>query len=63
MRGLANRYGSGLTSGLTIEDIDAWPDILQAVTGDDIIAAARKVFDRRKAVTGHVSKTSSEVTQ
>ncbi len=62
IRGLANRYGSGLTSGLTVDDIEAWPDILQAVTGEDIIAVARKVFDRRKAVTGHVRK-SSEVTQ
>ncbi len=62
-RGLANRYGSGLTSGLTIADIQAWPNILQAVTGDDIIAAARKVFDRRKAVTGYVRKATEEVTQ
>ncbi len=61
--GIANRYGSGLTSGLTIEDIEAWPEILQAVTGDDIIAAARRVFDRRQAVTGHVSKSAEEVTQ
>ena len=61
--GLANRYGAGLTSGLTVADIQAWPDILQAVTEDDILAAARRVFDRRNAVTGHVSKTSDEVTQ
>lgn len=59
--GLANRYGAGLTSGLTIEDIEAWPDLLMEVTEEDIIAAARKVFDRRKAVTGHVR--TQEVTQ
>lgn len=51
---VANRYGSGLTSGLTIADIEAWPSILDAVTEDDIIAAAHKVFDRRNAVTGYV---------
>ncbi len=62
-RALANRYGSGLTSGLTIADIEAWPDILQAVTEEDIIAAAQKVFDRRKAVTGFVRTASTEVTQ
>ncbi|MEM6384863.1 MAG: pitrilysin family protein [Pseudomonadota bacterium] len=62
--GLARRYGAGLTSGLTIEDIEAWPDILQAVTEDDILDAARLVFDRRKAVTGHVrSEAPEEVTQ
>ncbi len=63
-RTLANRYGSALTSGLTIADVEAWPDILQAVTEEDIIAAARKVFDRRKAVTGYVRKSApQEVTQ
>ena len=61
--GLANRYGAGLTSGLTIEDIQAWPDILQAVTEEDVMAAARKVFDRRKAVTGFVRTAPEEVTQ
>ncbi len=60
--GLANRYGSGLTSGLTVEDIQAWPDVLQAVTEEDILAAARRVFDRRQAVTGFV-RTAEEVTQ
>ena len=51
---MAHRYGAGLTSGLTIADIEAWPSILDAVTEDDIIAAAHKVFDRRNAVTGYV---------
>ena len=60
---LANRYGAGLTSGLTIEDIEAWPDVLQSVTGEDIIAAARKVFKRNNAVTGHVRTAEREVTQ
>ncbi|MEO1240243.1 MAG: insulinase family protein, partial [Pseudomonadota bacterium] len=57
---LARRYGAGLTSGLTIADIEAWPDVLQAVTEDDIIAAAREVFRRETAVTGWLSAPSSE---
>ena len=48
----ARRYGAGLTSGLTVADIQAWPGILEAVTADDIMAAAKTVFDRRNAVTG-----------
>ena len=61
---LANRYGSGLTSGLTIEDVDAWPRILEAVTEDDIIAAARKVFNRKNAVTGFIMPDAApEVSQ
>ena len=48
----AQRYGEALTSGLTIEDVQAWPDVLQAVTPDDVMAAARALFDDRKSVTG-----------
>ena len=48
----AERYGEALTSGLTIEDVQAWPDVLQAVTPEDVMAAARAVFDDRRAVTG-----------
>ncbi len=49
---LAQRFGAGLTSGLTVADIQAWPDVLSAVTAEDIIAAAKLVFDERKSVTG-----------
>ncbi|SMR82397.1 zinc protease [Aliiroseovarius halocynthiae] len=48
----AERYGSALTSGLTVEDVQAWPDALQAVTAEDVMEAARALFDERKAVTG-----------
>ena len=58
---IANRYGRALASGLTVEDVRAWPDIVQAVTEDDIMAAAREVFDRSNAVTGWLS--APEVTQ
>ncbi|MBN9887736.1 M16 family metallopeptidase [Salipiger abyssi] len=54
VQSLARRYGSALTSGLTVEDVQAWPDILQSVTGEEIVAAARKVFDRKQSVTGYL---------
>lgn len=62
---LARRYGGALAQGLTVEDVQAWPDILQAVTEDDIKAAAEAVFDRRRAVTGYFSApvARTEVTQ
>ena len=50
--GLARRYGEALTTGLKIADVEAWPDILDAVTEADVMAAAAEVFDRRRAVTG-----------
>lgn len=64
VEGLARRYGRALTSGLTLADVQAWPDILQAVTEDDILAAARQVLDRRRSVTGWLmGETPEEVTQ
>lgn len=59
--GLANRYGSALTQGLTLADVEAWPEILQAATADDVMAAARRVFDRKQSVTGWLM--APEVTQ
>ena len=59
---VANRYGRALTAGLTIEDVQAWPEVLQAVTGEQIIAAAEMVFDRKKSVTGWLM-AQEEVTQ
>jgi zinc protease len=62
--GRARRFGTALTSGLTIEDVKDWPDVLQAVTAEDIIAAAEMVFDRRKSVTGYLQReTQTEATQ
>lgn len=52
--GLARRYGVALTSGLTVEDVQAWPDVLQAVTADDIMDVAARVLVREKSVTGWV---------
>lgn len=58
---IADEYGRSLTQGLTVADVEAWPDILQAVTEDDIMAAARDVFNPDHAVTGWL--TTPEATQ
>lgn len=58
---IANEYGRALSQGLTVEDVQAWPDILQAVTEEDIMAAAADVFNRKNAVTGWLR--APEVTQ
>ncbi len=59
---LARRYGSALTSGLTVADVEEWPDILQSVTADEIVEAGREVFDRRRAVTGWLRAPGQETT-
>ncbi|MBL8561000.1 MAG: insulinase family protein, partial [Gemmobacter sp.] len=48
----AQRYGEALTTGLTVADVQAWPQVLQEVTPDDVMQAARKVLNRNNAVTG-----------
>lgn len=58
--GLANRYGAGLATGLSVEDLQAWPGILQAVTAEDVMAAARRVLDERSSVTLYVSAPGAE---
>ncbi|MGP3698398.1 M16 family metallopeptidase [Rhodobacter sp. NSM] len=61
--GLARRYGAALTTGLTVEDVAAWPDVLQAVTPEDVMTAAREVFERRHAVTGWLMQEEEETSQ
>ena len=55
VEGMANRYGEALTSGLSVADVQAWPEAVRAVTAEDVMAAAREVLDRAKAVTGHLA--------
>ncbi|UFM65742.1 insulinase family protein [Paracoccus sp. MA] len=50
--GRAYDYGQGLATGLTIEDVNDWPDILAAVTPEDIRAAAKLVLENPAPVTG-----------
>jgi len=58
--GLANMYGQALAVGLTVKDVQDWPEILQSVTAEDIMAAATEVFDRKRAVTGWLQAPAVE---
>ncbi|MEI2805544.1 M16 family metallopeptidase [Albidovulum sp.] len=58
--GLARRYGEALTTGLTVEDVGAWPDVLASVTEEDVLTAARLVFDRHHAVTGWIMRDGAQ---
>ena len=48
----ARIFGRTLAIGRTIEDVEAWPARIEAVTAEDIMAAARHVFRKRRSVTG-----------
>ncbi|AXI48255.1 peptidase M16 [Sulfitobacter sp. SK012] len=58
--GIANRYGRALTSGLTIKDVQDWPGLLDAVTEDEIMEAA-KLLRREASVTGWLMKPEAPV--
>jgi zinc protease len=57
---LARTYGMALTSGLTVEDVEAWPEILKSVTEEEILDAAARVLDRKNAVTGWLTSPETE---
>jgi zinc protease len=60
--GLANRYGAALAVGVSIADVQAWPELLKAVTAADVIAAARRLRPER-SVTGWLMGARTEGTQ
>ena len=60
--GIGQRYGSALAIGLTVQDVQNWPEVLQAVTADDIMQAARDLFREESSVTGWLMR-DTEVTQ
>ena len=54
LMGASRYFGACLCSGLTVEDAEAWPERIAAVTVDDVRAAAALAFNKRHAVTGHL---------
>ncbi len=48
----ARVFGQGLTVGQSIDQIEAWPDQVRAVTAEDVRAAAEAVLQPQRSVTG-----------
>ena len=48
----ARIFGSALMAGLSVAQVEAWPDDVAKVTAEDVMAAARHVFNRKRSVTG-----------
>ena len=48
----AQQVGSSLTVGLTLAQVENWPDDLAKVTTEDVRKAARKLFTQSASVTG-----------
>lgn len=50
----ARIIGMALTSGLTLDMVESWPDAVRAVDVDAVNAAARHVLELRRSVTGRL---------
>jgi zinc protease len=49
---MARHYGWRLATGMSVADIDAWPERLKQVTVEDIAAVARRYLVDKNSVTG-----------
>ncbi|HEX6144346.1 MAG TPA: pitrilysin family protein [Geminicoccaceae bacterium] len=47
-------FGAALSTGRTVEDVEAWPERIGAVTAADVKAAAAYVFQEERSTTGHL---------
>ncbi|HVV27855.1 MAG TPA: pitrilysin family protein [Rhizomicrobium sp.] len=50
---LASAYGQALAIGLTVDDVNEWPDRIRAVNGEDVRRAAAGL-SRKEAVTAYL---------
>jgi len=57
---MARWYGSALTSGATVLDVQRWPERIRAVTAAQVQEAARQWLDKRRSVTGYLVKDTSQ---
>jgi len=57
---MARWYGSALTSGATVVDVQRWPERIRAVTAAQVQDAAREWLDKRRSVTGYLVKDAAQ---
>jgi zinc protease len=56
---LARWYGTALTTGSTVQDVQDWPNRIRAVTASAVQDAARAWLDKRRSVTGYLIKDTA----
>lgn len=56
-------FGEALTTGQTVEDVEAWPERIGAVTGEGVAEAARRVLNIEASVTGVLLPKERKVVQ
>jgi zinc protease len=51
---LARWFGAALMTGLTVEQVESWPERVQQVTTEAVRNVARRYLDKRHSVTGYL---------
>lgn len=52
--GMARIYGTTLTTGGTVEDVEQWPDRIEAVTAEQVKEAAKRYLKPEHSVSGYL---------
>jgi zinc protease len=60
---LANVFGQALCTGQTVEDVQTWLARIDAVTADQVAAAAKQYLDLRRSVTGYLVGAPAKVAE
>ena len=56
---MARWYGTALTTGSTVEQVNTWTDRIRAVTASAVNDAAKAWLDKRRSVTGYLIKADA----
>jgi zinc protease len=54
---MARHYGWRLATGMSVDDVQQWPDRLKRVTVEDLRNVARKYLVDKNSVTGYLLPT------
>ncbi|HUF87981.1 MAG TPA: pitrilysin family protein [Thermohalobaculum sp.] len=57
---LARRYGAALASGRSVADVRAWPEVIDAVTAEEVRAVAETYLVPERSVTGWLMGSGEE---
>ena len=52
LSGGARTLGAAVASGLSVEDVERWPDNIATVTAEQINEAAKALVNKNRSVTG-----------
>lgn len=52
LSGPARTLGAALATGLTVDDVEQWPERIEAVTAEQVVEAARAILQVERSVTG-----------